>query len=326
MAISTKLFRDTKEILNIEKVWNQDFAMHFKNPGLFSRMFCGVMNFCEFRGWTPLIVTFWSNNKLVGVAPLKSRKFLNTNYVQSLADDLYSDFFFFDEYREQCINLLFEIVFNRLKCMSAAVTLETTDNIRALKNNCPKGLKYVEQQGSGSAVIPIEKSYDEFYGSLKHKVRNAYRPVMKLEYSKWPITERERYNIADVWGKTAYNRRGGIEWHKASLYFLNSETEPGSGKTYFDIMDGAWKWFIWNLDGCTDLGGYKVPGTNWTGPTNAELRSWSRVGFNRGDAWLEYFPMEIFVLDEDDVLVEDKWLINWQHLGIIKQEWERYVE
>ncbi len=157
---------------------------------------------------------------------------------------------------------------------------------------------------------------------LKNKTTNAYKPVMADEYwNKWTPQERDKYWRADNWGKTLYDRRGGVEWHQASLGWLSAETEPGSGTTYFDVMNGSWQWFIWNLDGCTDLNGYCVPGTPWTGPTNGELASWCRAAFHRGDAWCEYFPMEVFVLDRA-MLVEDEDRINWEHLDIIREEWE----
>jgi hypothetical protein len=173
--VTVKVFTDFEEILKMENVWNCDFALSFENPTLFSRIFCGVMQFCETRGWTPLIFTFWSNNRLVGVVPLKLRKFLNTNYVVSLADDIYSDFVLPDEHREKCISILMDILFNRLKCMSATITLESHHNLKALKSLCPKNLKYNEEKGSGRAIIPVDKSYDQFYGSLKHKVRNHFQ-------------------------------------------------------------------------------------------------------------------------------------------------------
>ena len=157
---------------------------------------------------------------------------------------------------------------------------------------------------------------------LKHKVDNDYKPVMRAEYVKWSPQERQKWSIADVWGKTRYDRRGGIEWHQATLGWLSAETEPGSGTTYFDVMNGAWKWFIWNADGVTDWNGYEVPGTPWRGPTDSEIRAWSRKGFDFGTVWLETFPMSIFI-EWDGMLVEDKDLINWTHLAIMREEFER---
>ena len=161
---------------------------------------------------------------------------------------------------------------------------------------------------------------------LQHKMTHAYKPVMVAEYQKWPLSEKIKWDIESMWGRYLYDRRGGIEWHQASLNFLHQATEPTSGTTYVDVMNGAWQWFVLNLDGCTDLSGYQVPGTPWTGPTNEELKSWCHWAFKRGDAWLEYFPMSIFVLDGNGVLIEDKDLINWDQLEIMYAEFVRARE
>ena len=180
MTVRAKIFTDFNDILYIEQLWNHEFALSFENPQLYSRIFCGVMHFCETRGWTPLIVTFWSGNRIVGMAPLKIRKFLNKNYVCSIADDIYSDFVFFDEYQESCINLLLETLFNRLNCMSATITLESFPILRALEKNCLKNIQTsVKPDNSGRAIIPVNNSYDQFYMSLKHNVRNHFSRMKK---------------------------------------------------------------------------------------------------------------------------------------------------
>lgn len=177
--VTLKLFTDFEDVLKLETVWNCDFALYFESPGLFSRFFCGLMHFCETQGWTPLIFTFWSNNRLVGVAPLKLRKILNTKYVINLSEDNYSDFYIFDEYRDQCVQIIIEVLFNQLKCNSATLTLENPYNITSLTNNCPKNFNCAEKNGPERAIIHIEKSYDQFYNSLKRKVRKNFRNIRR---------------------------------------------------------------------------------------------------------------------------------------------------
>ena len=57
---------------------------------------------------------------------------------------------------------------------------------------------------------------------------------------------------------------------------------------------------------------------------NGKKRKWCRILFARGDGWLEYFPMSIFI-ERDGMLVEDKSLINWTQLAIMKEEFENGV-
>jgi len=192
MVISTRIITDFKDLLSIEHIWNLELVNSVKNPQLYSRLICGVMRDYETHGWTPLVFTFWSGNRIVGMAPLKMRKVFYTNYICSLADDVYSDFVFFDNYRERCMNLLVDALFNRLNCRLAMISLDASSpNLKLLEKIClKKNISFSKKQNFGRAIIPVETGWNQFYNSLKNKVRKEFRRIeRKLDRSgSWNVS------------------------------------------------------------------------------------------------------------------------------------------
>jgi len=94
MTITTRIITDFNELLDIENIWNNELVASAENPQLYSQIFVGFMRLCERQGWTPLVITFWANNRIVGMAPLKRLKSFYSNHVYSLVEDVYSDLFF----------------------------------------------------------------------------------------------------------------------------------------------------------------------------------------------------------------------------------------
>lgn len=146
----------------------------------------------EEQGWTVLVFTFWSDNQIVGMAALKMKKILYTNNVYSLADDVYSDFVFRDEYREACMKLLVDAMFNELKCKSATITLDTNSpNFELLEKMCiEKKLPVRREPHYGRAVISIETSWEKFYNSLNRNTRKEFRRIERKlnDLGSWKIS------------------------------------------------------------------------------------------------------------------------------------------
>lgn len=182
MVISVKLVTNFKEILNIEDTWNQQIAFSSKNPLYYSSIFCKFMNDSEKKGSIPLVITFWSENNLVGMAPLKLCKFWKFNQVCSLDNVLYSDFVLLDEHREACINQLMNTIFYELNCISAKLTLDQkSPNFELLKR---KGqsynkLTFKENPDCGRATILLDQHYESYYKSLNRKVRKQIRRLTR---------------------------------------------------------------------------------------------------------------------------------------------------
>ncbi len=169
MGISTKIITDFSYLLELESAWNRELVTSVENPFLYSRLFGGFMHFWDAKGWTPLVFTFWCNNRIVGMAPLKIRKSFYLNYVCNLSDNVYSDFVFFDEYRESCMTRLIDVLFNRLNCRSAAITLQNdSPNLKTLEKVCQtKGRHFWKAPYAGRAIMPVKHDWDLFYNSLK---------------------------------------------------------------------------------------------------------------------------------------------------------------
>ncbi len=173
------------------------------------------------------------------------------------------------------------------------------------------GVLYIEPFGSGA----------EDFG---------WQVMMLSDYLQMPSSWQAERPIEASWGDDDYNRYGWIEWHDfLAQYRLDEETEPGSGRTYRQLMDGAmgWRKVVWSLDGNRKggevLGFYRVPGTSYVGPSMVDIQRWARLAYKeyRPRVWLVYMPMHIFVMDELGYLYEDLDRINYTDIEVISNEW-----
>lgn len=192
MGISTKVITDFNRLLEIENIWNRELLNYSEDPLLYSRLFSEFMQFWESKRWTPMVFTFWSNNRLVGMAPLKMQETFYSKYVCNLEGEVYSNFIVFDEYREICMTQLVDLLFNRLNCWSAVITLDSSSpNLRLLEKVCEtKGLHFRKTPYNGRAIIPVETGWDQFYGSLKNSVRKEFRRTKRKmdDLGSWKIS------------------------------------------------------------------------------------------------------------------------------------------
>ena len=193
MGISVKLFWDFKEIQKIEDLWNQQIVFVSKNPLIHSSFFSRFMSDCEQNGSLPSVLTFWSDEQLVGMAPLKVCKFLKLTRVCSLDDWLYSDFVFLDEFREQCMDLLLDTVFNDLNCISAEITIDNNSpNFELFKTKClsHNKLTLTEKPSFARAIIPLDRDYSSYYKSLNRTSRKHFRRLKRKieEFGSWTVS------------------------------------------------------------------------------------------------------------------------------------------
>ncbi|MDG6223039.1 MAG: GNAT family N-acetyltransferase [Candidatus Bathyarchaeota archaeon] len=221
--INVKIITNLQDVIDKETVWNS-FVSRTENPLLYSKILVSFMQYCEQNGWTPLIFTFWCNNQLIGIAPLKMKRSFYSNQISSLREDLYSDFVFLKKYRKQCMALLVDAIFTQLRCRFASVTFDSrSPNLKRFEEEClKKKLKINKKQDLGRAVIPLEGSYNLFYSSLKNEVRKEFqrnkrrlddfgswkivcvpinaesiKTVFKIEQKSWKETWREKNDIKE---------------------------------------------------------------------------------------------------------------------------------
>jgi hypothetical protein len=177
MKISTKVITDCNAVMELENAWNRLLEISGENPFLYSRIVSELMHASLNLGWTPLVFTFWSGDKLVGLVPLIMRKMFQVNYVRDLNDVLYTDIFISKEYCEVCITQMIEFLFNRLKCISVALAFQSNaPNLKMLKKIChKKGIHFLIEPIIGRSIFHVECDWEQFYGSLKGGVRKEFR-------------------------------------------------------------------------------------------------------------------------------------------------------
>lgn len=155
---------------------NRDLNLSSENPFLYSRLITEFMRYCPNFGYTPLIFTFWADDELVGLVPLKLRTRHTLNHVSNLFDALYSDFFLSIKTRELCITQMIDFLFKRLNCSSISLTLSNPSTLDLIKNIClTKKIHFITSPFMGSSIIPIETDWKSFYDSLNAKVRKEFQ-------------------------------------------------------------------------------------------------------------------------------------------------------
>ena len=179
MEVSLQVITDFNHLLGIEDNWNQQLNNSADNPFLFSRLLSEFMRLWEQAGWTPIVISFWLNNKIVGVVPLKLKKAFFSYDVHTLNDELYSDIFLCDEFRNDCLNQLLDFLFEKLKCRSFSITLnKRLPNIEILRNVCrEKGLNFLNVPYMGRACIVLENEWDVYHKSFPRNVRKNFRRI-----------------------------------------------------------------------------------------------------------------------------------------------------
>ena len=181
MGISISVITDFNEILKIENDWNHRLLLCSENLFLYSRLLCGFMRFAKFAGWTPLVFTFWDENEIIGIIPLKTLKRLGSTYVFSLSEELYSDLFLSNEHHEECITLLVDYLFGTLNCLSVSITFQGDDfYVKKLQKVCEnKGFKFSALPFSSRAMVPVNSDWDLFYGTIKSSERKKLRKIKR---------------------------------------------------------------------------------------------------------------------------------------------------
>ncbi len=192
LEISIRVITKFNRLIEIENDWNRELKNSAENPFLYSRLLSEFMQFWEAAGWTSLVVIFLSDDKIIGMVPLRILKRFHLIYVSTLAHDIYSDFYLHDKYREICITQLIDFLFKHLKCHAITMTLQdSSSNLRVLTKICQKkGLYFWKTPFTGRAIIPVENDWDVFYRSLKVKVRKEFRRIKrKLDnLGSWQIS------------------------------------------------------------------------------------------------------------------------------------------
>jgi len=209
-------------------------------------------------GWTPLLFTLWSDDLLIGAAPLSLRKMRFSNYACNLDGNLYPPCVFNEKYREFFYTQLLTCLHSRHKCQSVIITFDAKSaDLNVFKKVCEArklGIRF--SKGNGRAIIAVTDSFDVFYSSLNRNIRKEFRrlqrrldklgswkiscsgidsnsakKILDIDKSSWKTTWRSKRNIPNDSGlhsllKVSQQTDCHEQLYSTKVWFLEVNQQP----------------------------------------------------------------------------------------------------
>jgi hypothetical protein len=229
--ISISVISHSSSLLQIEGEWNRFIGNNSANPFFLSEFVKQFLRFSESRGWTPAVLVFRTNQTIVGVAPLITKRKFGMRFARTLLHDIWAtDFIFEDEHREDCIAKVLDFLFKTLHCQMVRFTLPCdSPNLRALKQkeNDDGRIQLSELPTMGRSVLCTDGDWAEFAKSRGKKFRRDIKRTEDLldAAGLWNIkcTQKEM-GISDVFSRIFEVERRS--WKQAWLTKTGEEVDP----------------------------------------------------------------------------------------------------
>ncbi len=252
--VTIRVISDKKDLFQIEHQWNTLVNRFSNNPFLLSEF---TTQFIEHipKGWTQMILTISCNQKIIGIAPLKTRTNLTGRHVDFIHPPWCSEFIFDDQHKEACIKYTFDFLFNTLKCQFASFTLPSdSPNLKLINQQCKLKKIHLETAPEmGRRIIPIKSTWTEYEASRTRKFRKelkrAERNLNKIGSSTAihlegnelapEITRKIKEVEKKSWKETRRNQRGEQDW------ILTSAIEAAQKQAR---IEPNFKWSSWFLE------------------------------------------------------------------------------
>jgi hypothetical protein len=228
LHISTLVISDLDRFVEIKDFWDKELREHVDDPYLFSCLLIEHWKIGRELGWTPFLMVFMVKNRLVGFAPLMMRS--NFGFRQVSTFDQYTyPYFFSDNYRKNCVDIMITFLFKRLKCESASIICEDeSPNQKVLKRVCGnKGFRCTGYPQEGEAVIPVNQSLNSFNQSLKKKNSKKFAKIRRKldELGSWQIlcSELNCDSLTKIRAIERFSWKAGLEGKKKAMKDLDLE-------------------------------------------------------------------------------------------------------
>jgi hypothetical protein len=178
--ISVRAIVEAKDILPIEHQWNTLVNASSGNPFLLSEFAKQFMKRIA-GGWTPMIMVFSDNRRIIGIAPLKTKTGVLGRCFEFLYPSWCSDYIFDEQYRNTCVKGLLDYLFNKLRCKFASFTFPGDSPILTLLNQqcMSERIHFATAQEMGHRVVPITSSWTEFEASQTRNFRKQFRRIKR---------------------------------------------------------------------------------------------------------------------------------------------------
>lgn len=179
--IRVRAISDLQDLGEIEKEWNHIVNQSSSTPFLFCEFVKQILSSSTFTGWTPLIVVIYSEQKILSISPLLTKKRFGFRQVKFIQEPWCSDFISIPN-RDVCMTHLLEFLFNILKCRFAEFVLSTdSPNLGCLQRKCQDlGINYDRKPEVGRRIVVIQGAWEDFLASRSGKFRKNLRRVERF--------------------------------------------------------------------------------------------------------------------------------------------------
>jgi len=186
VTVSIRVISDPDGILEIEGIWNTLVRSSSENPLLLSGFMEQFMKLRLSRGWTPLVLVFFSDQTIVGIAPLVTVKKWGVRFVKFLSESWFSpDFIVSDGFRETLIAHALNYLLRNLKCQFVCLDMAAeSPNTKILEQQCKANkIYFCAKRGRwadmGHSIVPVRSSWDEFAESRGWNFRRRFRRLRR---------------------------------------------------------------------------------------------------------------------------------------------------
>lgn len=191
--LSLKAITDVSKFLEIESAWNNFIKGHSDNPFLLSGFVRQFIDFYQAQGWVSALLVFSVNHMIVGIAPLRMRTNSGIRFAKLLLIPSYfPDFVLEEQYRQPCIDLAFDFLFNILNCQFVYLTLTSESaTFPSLKRSREdRRMRFFTKREMGHYTISITYSWDDFEKSKGKRFRRDFRTTERRLNSigSWKVT------------------------------------------------------------------------------------------------------------------------------------------
>jgi hypothetical protein len=245
------------ELLKIQNGWNTAIKKFSENPLSSSGFVKQFMEFNRSRGWTPLILVISTDNTIVGISPLTTKKIFGMRFAKFLSGfRASSSFIVDDQYRETCMAQTLDFLFSILRCQIVNLTLPAeSPNLPILKQKCEtEKIYFCTRPATGHCTIPTKRTWDEFVKSRNHAFRSELKRMQrKLDRAgSWRTTcikngkkESDAFerilNVERTSWKEAWRTQVGTKMDEDLLMIWN-------GAQHMATTEPDFKWRVWFLE------------------------------------------------------------------------------
>jgi hypothetical protein len=222
MAVSILVISDVNRFFRLRNDWDRQLRDHVEDPFFSSSMLVEHWRFGLKLGWTPFLMVFLSDDKIVGFAPLLLRQRFGLKKISNFDQYTCPDFLF-DNYREDCIRKMVNYLFRQLKCESAEITfMRDSANQKVFEKTCDEcGLTLKRLYQEGQAILPVKTSLELFKKSLKGHYRKKFKVMRRRldQLGSWNISclDLNSYSLKKIWEVENHSWKMNLHGEKKAI-------------------------------------------------------------------------------------------------------------